>query len=124
MSPFRRQRLEQLQENQTSEAPLYSEAYPRLPADDARKSVPEFIEECQDALPTEPVSLSGRVRSKRVVGKSLIFVDIVNEFQKAQVMINKKNCQLGETNKHQFRLFKNMIQVGDHICMPFVSLSI
>ncbi|CEJ88914.1 Putative Lysine--tRNA ligase [[Torrubiella] hemipterigena] len=115
VSPFRRQRLEQLQENQTSEAPLYSEAYPRLPADDARKSVPEFIEECQDALPTEPVSLSGRVRSKRVVGKSLIFVDIVNEFQKAQVMINKKNCQLGETNKHQFRLFKNMIQVGDHI---------
>lgn len=116
-SPFKKQRQEDLREDQKSSTPLYAEAYPRLGSDASRKAIPDFVEECQDSLPAEQVSLAGRVRSKRVVGKSLIFVDIVNEFQKAQVMINKKKCQLdGETNKNQFTLFKNLIQVGDHIC--------
>ncbi|KAM0262873.1 hypothetical protein ACHAQJ_001464 [Trichoderma viride] len=89
VSPFKRHRRKELQEDQKSENPLYPEAYPRLESSSIRKSVPEFLEESQDELSSEPVTLSGRIRSKRVVGSSLIFLDITNEFQKVQIMINK-----------------------------------
>lgn len=120
VSPFKLQRQDQLREDQTSEDPLYSESYPRLPSSETRQAVPEFIESF-DKLPAENVTLSGRVRSKRVVGKSLIFVDIVNEFQKVQVMINKKKV-IPEDHRRisKFALFKNLIQVGDHVCMSYL----
>lgn len=79
-------------------------------------SAPEFVEECKDELPTEPVTLTGRIRSKRVAGKSLMFIDIVNEFQKVQVMVNKKNCDTPRHSSQKFKMFKSLIQVGDHIC--------
>lgn len=82
-----------------------------------RKSVPEFLEDFHEKLVDRPVTLTGRIRSKRVVGKNLIFVDIVNEFQKAQVMISKAKCELVKAGStHKFALFKSLIQVGDHIC--------
>lgn len=122
VSPFKKHRRQQLQEDQQSEDPLYPEAYPRLESSSIRKSVPEFLEEQQNELSREPVTLSGRIRSKRVVG-SLIFLDITNEFQKVQIMINKsKVAAEQESRVHKFRLLKNLIQVGDHICRPIVLL--
>lgn len=119
VSPFKRHRQKELQEDQKSEDPLYLEAYPRLESSSIRKSVPEFLEESQDELSSEPVTLAGRIRSKRVVGGSLIFLDITNEFQKVQIMINKsKVASEQESRVHKFRLLKNLIQVGDHICRP------
>lgn len=115
-SPFKRQRQHDLREDQESEEPLYSESYPRLQSTEDRISAPEFVEECKDEMPTEPVTLTGRVRSKRVVGKSLMFLDIVNEFQKVQIMVNKKNCDAARHGMQKFKLFKSLIQVGDHIC--------
>ena len=116
MSPFKQHRQEELREDRESEDPLYSDAYPRL-ASSARKSVPEFLETFHDKLPSEEVTLTGRIRSKRVVGKGLVFLDIVNEFQKVQVMINKGKCVADKQSRiHKFALFKNLIQVGDHIC--------
>lgn len=116
-SPFKQHRQEELWEDQQSEEPLYPDPYPRLESSALRKSVPEFLEDFHERLSHENVSLTGRIRSKRVVGKSLIFLDIVNEFQKVQVMINKNKC-VSEKNRriHKFALFKNLIQVGDHIC--------
>lgn len=81
-----------------------------------RKSIPEFLEDFQKQGPSEEVMLTGRVRSKRVAGRSLIFLDIVNEFQKMQVMVNKSKCVSEEQRRLQkFALFRNLIQVGDHI---------
>ena len=67
-------------------------------------------------------TLTGRIRSKRVVGSGLVFVDIVNGFQRVQVMINKKKC-LETGHRHAFKMWRNLIQVGDHICMSYLSLS-
>lgn len=122
VSPFKKHRREQLQEDQQSEDPLYPEAYPRLESSFLRKSVPDFLQESQNELSSEPVTLSGRIRSKRVVG-SLIFLDITNEFQRVQIMINKKKVAAEQESRvHKFRLFRNLIQVGDHICRPIVLL--
>ncbi|KAL7791353.1 hypothetical protein V8C37DRAFT_382852 [Trichoderma ceciliae] len=122
VSPFKRHRLEQLQEDQRSEDPLYPEAYPRLESSSIRKSVPEFLQESQDELSSEPVTLFGRIRSKRVFGGSLIFLDITNEFQKVQIMINKNKVVSDQQARlHKFRLLKNLIQVGDHISVTGIA---
>ncbi|KAL7962027.1 hypothetical protein V8C34DRAFT_271870 [Trichoderma compactum] len=122
VSPFKRHRQKELQEDQKSESPLYPEAYPRLESSSIRKSVPEFLQESQHELSNEPVTLSGRIRSKRVVGSSLIFLDITNEFQKVQIMINKsKVASEQESRVHKFRLLKNLIQVGDHISVTGIA---
>ncbi|KAJ4862876.1 tRNA synthetases class II (D, K and n) domain-containing protein [Trichoderma breve] len=122
VSPFKRHRQKELQEDQKSESPLYPEAYPRLESSSIRKSVPEFLQESQHDLSNEPVTLSGRIRSKRVVGSSLIFLDITNEFQKVQIMINKSKVASEEESRvHKFRLLKNLIQVGDHISVTGVA---
>ncbi|KAL5088024.1 hypothetical protein Trisim1_007194 [Trichoderma cf. simile WF8] len=122
VSPFKRHRQKELQEDQKSENPLYPEAYPRLESSSIRKSVPEFLQESQHELSNEPVTLSGRIRSKRVVGGSLIFLDITNEFQKIQIMINKSKVASEEESRvHKFRLLKNLIQVGDHISVTGVA---
>lgn len=128
LSPFKQHRRDELREDQQSEDPLYADPYPRLESSTNRRSVPEFLDDFDERTPSEEVMLTGRVRSKRVVGKSLIFLDIVNEFQKVQIMINKNKCV---SEKHgsiqKFSLFKNLIQVGDHICMipvcPYPCLS-
>ncbi|RFU75319.1 lysyl-trna synthetase [Trichoderma arundinaceum] len=122
VSPFKRHRQKELQEDQKSEDPLYPEAYPRLGSSSIRKSVPEFLQESQDELSSEPVTLSGRIRSKRVVGNSLIFLDITNEFQKVQIMINKSKVAADQESRlHKFRLLKNLIQVGDHISVTGIA---
>ncbi|KAL7918144.1 hypothetical protein ACQKWADRAFT_304946 [Trichoderma austrokoningii] len=122
VSPFKRHRRKELQEDQKSEDPLYPEAYPRLESSSIRKSVPEFLQESQDGPSDELVTLSGRIRSKRVVGGSLIFLDITNEFQKVQIMINKSKVVTEEHARvHKFRLLKNLIQVGDHISVTGIA---
>ncbi|KAM0475084.1 hypothetical protein ACHAPX_007216 [Trichoderma viride] len=122
VSPFKRHRRKELQEDQRSKDPLYPEAYPRLESSSIRKSVPEFLQESHDELSGELVTLSGRIRSKRVVGNSLIFLDITNEFQKVQIMINKSKVASEEQSRvHKFRLLKNLIQVGDHISVTGIA---
>ncbi|KAF5027755.1 hypothetical protein F66182_133 [Fusarium sp. NRRL 66182] len=116
-SPFKQQRRTELWEEQQSEDPLYPETHPRLEHRAKRMSVPEFLERFRDSLDdTKDVSLCGRVRSKRVVGKNLIFLDIVNEFERLQVMVNLSKCMLDQEERRvKFSLFRNLIEVGDHI---------
>ncbi|KAM5355462.1 hypothetical protein ACJ41O_002108 [Fusarium nematophilum] len=117
LSPFKQQRRSELWEEQESEDPLYPESHPRLEHRAKRMSVPEFHEAFQGVLDdTKDVSVCGRVRSKRVVGKNLIFLDIVNEFERLQVMINRSKCLLDQEERRvKFSLFRNLIEVGDHI---------
>ncbi|KHN96763.1 lysyl-tRNA synthetase [Metarhizium album ARSEF 1941] len=116
LSPFKQHRREELGRDQQSEDALYADPYPRLDPSTTRKSVPEFLEDFDEQAPSGQVTLTGRVRSKRVAGKSLIFLDIVNEFQKVQVMVNKNQCVAEKHGRiRKFSLFKHLIQVGDHI---------
>lgn len=119
LSSFKKQRRTLLSEEQQSEDPLYPESHPRLQDAPKRWSVPEFIEAFRaiDHSEFEQVTVYGRVRSKRVAGKSLIFLDIVNEFERLQVMVNKSKVIEDRSSRgHKFALFRNLIEVGDHIC--------
>lgn len=118
LSPFKKQRRTMLWEEQQSEDPLYPESHPRLEHTRQRYSVPEFIEAFNAAEhdEMENVTVYGRVRSKRAAGKYLVFLDIVNEFERLQVMVNKAKCMGDqETRNHKFALFRSLIEVGDHI---------
>ncbi|VUC29646.1 unnamed protein product [Clonostachys rosea] len=119
LSPFKKQRQAEFQEDKNSEEPLFPDPYPRLETPKhERKSVTDFLAsfhgEAKEAA--KEVTLSGRIRSKRSAGKALIFVDIVHEFRKVQVMINRQKLFISsEDGANKFSLFKKMIQVGDHI---------
>ncbi|PHH66998.1 hypothetical protein CDD81_4393 [Ophiocordyceps australis] len=108
---------------QQQEEPLVSEPYPRLESDDARESVPEFLQQYEEHLATENlVTLCGRVRNKRVFGKGLMFLDIANEFQRVQVMLNRHKCFSGKVLRtERFELYKNLVQIGDHISVTGVA---
>ncbi|KAF4125134.1 lysyl-tRNA synthetase [Geosmithia morbida] len=125
LSPWKKQRKNDLREALEAEEPLFTEPYPRVGSSNSkeggiwRKSVPEFVRDFEERLPNEEVNLMGRVRAKRISGKGLIFLDIVNEFQKVQVMLSKKGVKsLSRDNANRFELFRNLIQIGDHICKP------
>ncbi|KAK7430266.1 mitochondrial lysine-tRNA synthetase [Neonectria magnoliae] len=123
LSPFKTQRRTVLWEEQQSEDPLYPESHPRLEHKRQRYSVPEFIEafDAIEHAEMEEVTVYGRVRSKRAAGKYLIFLDIVNEFERLQVMVNRTKCMGNqETRKHKFAMFRNLIEVGDHISITGV----
>lgn len=119
-SPFKQQRRSDLGKDQASESPLYPESYPRIEPFEGRMSVPEFLESEETELSQPLINLVGRVRAKRVVGKNLVFLDIVNEFQKVQIVVNKSKCvepldNVCTHNSKKFQLFRSLIQVGDHI---------
>ncbi|ATY59342.1 Aminoacyl-tRNA class II (D K N) [Cordyceps militaris] len=119
-SPFKQQRRSDLGKDQASESPLYPESYPRIEPSEGRMSVPEFLESEETELSQPLINLVGRVRAKRVVGKNLVFLDIVNEFQKVQIVVNKSKCvepldNVCTHNSKKFQLFRSLIQVGDHI---------
>lgn len=125
LSPFKQHRREMFQEDQESQDPLYPDLFPRLEDCQTRESISEFLEQFETASRSEQeVTLYGRVRAKRVIGKGLVFLDIVNEFQKVQVMINKNACTLdGPQRLRKFGLFRKMLQIGDHICrLPLAGL--
>jgi lysyl-tRNA synthetase class 2 len=117
-SSFKQKRRTEFQTEKESEDPLFTETHPRLLHRAERMSVPEFHEAFREGLDgSKIINVYGRVRSKRVVGKGLMFVDIVNEFTRLQVMINRKTCMVDqEERKLKFAMFRNLIEVGDHIC--------
>ncbi|KAF4496589.1 lysyl-tRNA synthetase, class II [Fusarium agapanthi] len=116
-SSFKQQRRTELWAEKESEDPLFEETHPRLIHRADRMTVPEFHEAFRDALnDSKDISVCGRVRSKRVVGKNLIFLDIVNEFERLQIMLNRSKCMVEEEARSlKFALLRNLIEVGDHI---------
>ncbi|KAK0384048.1 hypothetical protein NLU13_8137 [Sarocladium strictum] len=99
-------------------SPVQSKDNPdRKPTDEEFK---EVYQEAEREATLLRATLTGRVRAKRVVGSGLVFVDIVNDFQKVQVMINKKKC-LATEHRQVFKMWRNLIQVGDHISVTGTS---
>jgi lysyl-tRNA synthetase class 2 len=59
----------------------------------------------------------GRVRSVRVAGKGLVFIDIVEDSHKVQVMCNSKAMEVIDgVSKDQFKDFYRLLRRGDIIC--------
>ncbi|KAK6722159.1 hypothetical protein SNK03_001012 [Fusarium graminearum] len=117
VSPFKQQRRTELWAEQEEEDPLFTETHPRLVNRATRMSVPEFYETFDSCLDdSNDITVYGRIRSKRVVGKNLIFIDIVNEFTRLQVMVNRSKCMVDQEDRRlKFGMFRSLIEVGDHI---------
>lgn len=128
MSEWKKQRREELRQAQEAEVPYFDEAYPRLKDSEefgpVRKTVADFITDFHERLVDEEVIVMGRIRAKRIAGKGLIFIDIVNEFQKVQIMLNKRKMTPDSSCRAlKFTLFRNLMQVGDHICEYLTCIS-
>ncbi|KAH7321238.1 hypothetical protein B0I35DRAFT_351255 [Stachybotrys elegans] len=78
-------------------------------------SVPDFLAAFNKAAFEEPVVIMGRVRRIRSSGKDLLFMDVVNEFEKVQVMISRKKCFYQTDSAAKWRLFRKLVKSGDHI---------
>uniref|UniRef100_L2G0B8 Lysyl-tRNA synthetase n=1 Tax=Colletotrichum fructicola (strain Nara gc5) TaxID=1213859 RepID=L2G0B8_COLFN len=121
MSEFKKMRIKALEEvtGDWSEA-LVKDRYPRLKHMTKKVSVPVFkkrwIKEKLEKPSEEIVTLYGRVHSIRTQGKRLLFVTIVNEFEKIQGMINFGNLN-DKITLDKFGLLTRMIEKGDHISL-------
>ncbi|KAL0935379.1 lysyl-tRNA synthetase [Colletotrichum truncatum] len=116
-SEFKKMRSKALEE--VAATGLYKETHPRLVHRSKRMSVPTFkrkwIQEKLEEPSNEVVTLYGRVQSVRAHGNKLVFVTIVNEFEKIQGMINFRNLSSPDVTIDRFKLFARLIEKGDHI---------
>lgn len=119
ITPYRQHREATLRADRESEDPLCRETYPRVLDSSKRVSVQKVFRNFNEYLAKkEAVTVMGRIRSRRIAGKNLIFLDLVNDFQRIQVMINKKCISKYVTKSaHRFSMIRQLIQVGDHIAV-------
>lgn len=68
-------------------------------------------------MSTGPVlTVSGRVRSVRLLGSKLMFLDIERDTQRLQVMVELKKLTPQEGLDENFKKFKKVARVGDWVC--------
>lgn len=61
--------------------------------------------------------MSGRVRSVRLLGSKLMFLDIERDGQRLQAMVElKKLTSGGDTLEDDFKSFKKVVRIGDWVC--------
>jgi lysyl-tRNA synthetase class 2 len=60
--------------------------------------------------------VSGRVRSVRLLGSKLMFLDIERDTQRLQVMVELKKLSTREGLDESFKDFKKVARTGDWIC--------
>jgi lysyl-tRNA synthetase class 2 len=66
---------------------------------------------------TGPVlTVSGRVRSVRLLGSKLMFLDIERDTQRLQVMVELKKLTPQDGLDENFKNFKKVARVGDWVC--------
>lgn len=59
--------------------------------------------------------IPGRVRSVRLLGSKLMFLDIGSVHKRLQAMIEVKKLP-GENAADQFKSFKKLVREGDFVC--------
>ena len=62
------------------------------------------------------LTVSGRVRSVRLLGSKLMFLDIERDTQRLQVMVELKKLIPQDGLDESFRNFKKVARIGDWIC--------
>ncbi|KAF2470962.1 class II aaRS and biotin synthetase [Lindgomyces ingoldianus] len=111
----KQKRLEQLMKIQPVQ-----DYHPRLshPAGVEKLSPLEFASKYEVTQETSPdlVSVFGRVRSVRLMGSKLIFIDIERSNHKLQIMVERRKLTgAGEDYEVEFKNFKQTIRTGDWI---------
>lgn len=103
----------------SSDKPVYPLLSDVTPADASILRVKEFceryeeVEHSAEPVKTKPITVRGRVRSIRRSGKGLIFLDIVQDLQKLQVVINRKRIE--NLSNEQFVEEHLLFRRGDHV---------
>lgn len=62
------------------------------------------------------LTVSGRVRSVRLLGSKLVFLDIERDTQRLQVMVELKKLTPQDGLDEKFKCFKKVTRVGDWVC--------
>jgi lysyl-tRNA synthetase class 2 len=63
------------------------------------------------------LTMSGRVRSVRLLGSKLMFLDIERDGQRLQAMVELKKLTSGtKTLEDDFKGFKKVVRIGDWVC--------
>ncbi|KAJ4292760.1 mitochondrial lysine-tRNA synthetase [Kalmusia sp. IMI 367209] len=110
----KQKRLEQLRNMK----PL-DEYHPRLVhhANGEHVSLRDFLSKYEDisAIVNERTSVFGRVRSVRLLGSKLMFLDIERDSQRLQVMVELKKLENHEAISDEFKSFKKVIRIGDWV---------
>lgn len=110
----KQKRIEQL-----SKVKSLGEYHPRLvyPAGVETLSLREFNAKYNSIQQTqnEVVSVFGRVRSVRMLGSKLMFLDIERDMQRLQVMVEMKKLATPEESIEAYKSFKKVARLGDWI---------
>jgi lysyl-tRNA synthetase class 2 len=69
--------------------------------------------------------MSGRVRSVRLLGSKLMFLDIERDGQRLQAMVELKKLTFGgDTLGDDFKSFKKVVRIGDWVCtLTYLSIN-
>ena len=60
--------------------------------------------------------VAGRIRSTRVAGSKLVFLDVVQEEERVQGLCNLRTLQEHGVTSEQFQLFYKIARKGDIYC--------
>jgi lysyl-tRNA synthetase class 2 len=58
----------------------------------------------------------GRVRSVRLLGSKLMFLDIERDTQRLQIMVELKKLPAKDGAEDSFTSFKKVARIGDWVC--------
>jgi lysyl-tRNA synthetase, class II len=109
------ERIEELQAAKALE-------WPRIKNDKNAMRVDDFLAKYTDLKPGEMraedfVVVRGRLRSFRIAGKELVFLDLVQGSKTAQVVLNRARLEnFGGVERRRFKEFYHLIRRGDIIC--------
>ncbi|KAJ4366401.1 mitochondrial lysine-tRNA synthetase [Neocucurbitaria cava] len=110
----KQKRLEQLKRVK----PL-GDYHPRLVYSTGAESLPlrDFHAKYESIQETNPdvVSVFGRVRSVRLLGSKLMFLDIERDTQRLQVMVELKKLTARDRLEENFKSFKKVARIGDWV---------
>lgn len=62
------------------------------------------------------LTVSGRVRSVRLLGSKLMFLDIERDTQRLQAMVELKKLTPQDGLDENFKSFKKVARIGDWVC--------
>ncbi|PGH03092.1 lysine-tRNA ligase [Blastomyces parvus] len=97
---------------------VYPEPYPRLSVDKRSISCDEFHSKYEHVKPNETaekdsVVIYGRIQSARIAGSKLIFLDLVQNGRKVQVLCNQRLLDGTGVTPEKFKQFYHLLRRGD-----------
>ncbi|KAJ9150387.1 Lysyl-tRNA synthetase-like protein [Pleurostoma richardsiae] len=96
-------------------------SYPRLEHHGTAMTIPAFREKFKGQLAgsytDQEVALHGRIRSIRRASSKLLFIDLVEEFERVQGLCNYGKFDSNNVSLEQFKSIARLLQRGDHVAI-------